>query len=294
MGHLQKRRRRREPLVRLRAGRPRCVFPPPLDRLSSRKRLVVRRCIRVWRRCNRHVVPVLLRLAAQVRYPRRRTRTRICTCTRTRTGSSAIHAAAPAALERRVLHRRGRTRLGRNVVLMVLPIARPLFVLILLILPVLYLNRLIGRVIKRTDRIPVPSPVRLLRRRCTLALLAFSHEALLNHDEALLALPLVPLERARDGVEPVDALLVCTHSRQRVLGRGDLDVVALLELDAPAPVERGPRRRARVERYANTQLHRIRQQHRPEGQRMGADRRDENSWDFWVHERPAWRELVGC
>ena len=111
-----------------------------------------------------------------------------------------------------------------------------------------------------------------MRRGCALALLAFFYGALLNHDAALLALPLVPLERARDGVEPVGALLVCTHGRGRVLGRGDLDVVALLELDAPAPVERGPRGRARVEWHPNTQLRRVRQQHHPEGQRMLADR----------------------
>ena len=90
-------------------------------------------------------------------------------------------------------------------------------------------------VIKRTDRIPVPSPVRVVRRGCALALLAFCRGALLDHDEALLALALVPLERARDGVEPVGAPLVCTHGRKRVLGRSDLDAVALLDFDAPAP-----------------------------------------------------------
>ena len=39
-------------------------------------------------------------------------------------------------------------------------------------------------------------------------------------------------------MEPVGALFVCTRGWERVLGRSDLDVVALLELDAPAPVER--------------------------------------------------------
>ena len=279
MGHLRERRRRREPLVRLRAGCPHRVFPPPLDCLSSRKRLFVRRPIRVRCRHNRHVVPVLLPLTTQIRYPR--TRTRSCIRTRARTGGSAIHAAAPAALGWRVLPRRGRTRLGAfsrrcrafggrigdvKVVFMVLPIARLVFVhLILFVRPVLYFLRLIGRVIKRTDRIPVPCPVHLVGCGCAPALLAFFRGALLNYDKALLALALVPLERARDGVEPVGALLVCTNGRERVLGRGDLDMVPLLELDASAPVERGPCCRARVERHANTQLHRVRQQHRPEG-----------------------------
>ena len=102
MGLTRKRRRRREPLV-LCAGRPHRVFPPPLDRLGSRKRFIVLRPIRVRRRRNRHIVLVLLLLAAQIRYPRPRTRTHI--------GGRAIHAAAPGALGRRVLPRRGRTRL---------------------------------------------------------------------------------------------------------------------------------------------------------------------------------------
>ena len=101
MGHLRKRRRRREPLVGLRAGRPHCVFPPPLDRLSSRKRLAVRRPIQMRCHRDRHVVLVLPPLAFQIRYPRPRTRARIRT--RTRTGGRAIHAAAPAALWWRVL-----------------------------------------------------------------------------------------------------------------------------------------------------------------------------------------------
>ena len=262
--------------VRLRAGCPYRVFPPPLDRLSSRQRLVVRRPIWVRRLRVRHVVLVLLPLATQIRYPRPRTRARIRT--RACTGGSAIHAAVPAALGWRVL---GRTRLGAfgrrcralggrigdvKVVLMVLPIARP--VSVVLVRPVVYLIGLIGWVLIRTDRIPVPCPIHLVGRGCALAFLAFFRGALLDHDKALLALALVPLERARDGVEPVGALLVCTHGRERVLGRGDLDVVALLELDAPAPVERGPRRRARVEQHANIQLYRVRQQHWPEGQRM--------------------------
>ena len=163
MGHLRERRRRREPLVRLSAGRPHCVSPPPLDRLSNRKRVVVRRPIRVRRRRNRHVVLVLLPLAAQIRCPRPRTRTRIRT--RARTGGSSIHAAVPAALGWRVHPRRGRTRLGAfgrrcralggrignvKVILMVLSIARPVFVFLIPVRPVVYLIRLIGWVLKGT------------------------------------------------------------------------------------------------------------------------------------------------
>ena len=134
-----------------------------------------------------------------------------------------------------------------------------------------------------------------IRRGCgrALPLLALLRGALLDDDEALLALALVPLERARDRVEPVRVLLVCAHRRERVFGRGHLDVVALFQFDAPAPVERRPRRRARVERHADPQLHRVRQQHRPERERVRADWRDQDRWDFGMYKRAASGERVG-
>ena len=239
--------------MRLRARRPHRVLLPPLDRLGSRKRLVVRRRVRVRRRRNRHTVL----LVAQIRYPRSRTCTCICT------GGGPPHTAAPAALGRRALLGRGRARLGAfgscrctlggrigdvKVALLALLIARPIRVLVLvliLVLIVLHLVVLSGRrVFKRADPItipvPVPSSIHLVPHGRALAFLALLRGALLNDDKALLALALVPLERAGDGMEPVGALLVRAHSRERVLGCGDLDVVALLELDAPAPVERRP------------------------------------------------------
>ena len=110
----------------------------------------------MWRCRNRHVVLALLPFATQIRYPRPSTCTRIRIRIHTCTGGRAIHAAAPAALGRRVLPRRGRRcrafgrRIGDvKVVFMALSVAR-------LVRPFLYLIRLIGGVIKRTDRIPFP------------------------------------------------------------------------------------------------------------------------------------------
>ena len=228
MGHLRKRRRRREPLVRLRAGRPHCVFPPPLNRLGSRKRLVVIRPIRVRRRRNRHIAltrrPDPLSSAPHSHpYPHPhpywwQSGPRCCSGCSRAASSPQTRWHAPPRVWPPLLRPRGASRWCQRRPHGP-PIARPV-----LIRSVIYLIRLIGWVIKRTDRIPVPSPVRLVRRGCALALLAFCRGAL-DHDEALLALALVPLECARDGMEPVGALLVCTHGRERVLGRSDLDAV---------------------------------------------------------------------
>ena len=155
MGHLRKRRRRRELLVRLRTGRRHRVLPPPFNGFSSRNCTVTFGRIRAWR-CRNRLVLVLHPLMAQIRYPRSRTRIR------TYIAGSAPHAAALAALGRRALLGRGRTRLGAfSGSCRVFGGGIGDVKLVPLVLPILYLIRLIGRVIKRTNRIPVPSSIRV-------------------------------------------------------------------------------------------------------------------------------------
>lgn len=119
---------------------------------------------------------------------------------------------------------------------------------------------------------------------------------LLDDDKRLLPLPLVPLERPCDRLEPVRALLVRADCREGILGRCDSDMIALCdysrfssvsllasmkvdptsgfrerkeeltsELHATSTVERSPGCRSRIVGDDNPKLHAVGQKHGPEG-----------------------------
>jgi hypothetical protein len=102
----------------------------------------------------------------------------------------------------------------------------------------------------------------------------------------------VPPKCAADAVEPLGGLR--QDSRERVLRRGNGDVVALAELDAALAVKGAVSGGARLEGHSDAQGHAVVEKHGSEGERVGADGGEQDGGNVGVDKGAAGRERVGC
>mmetsp|Transcript_10582 Transcript_10582/g.37547 ORF Transcript_10582/g.37547 Transcript_10582/m.37547 type:complete len:295 (-) Transcript_10582:581-1465(-) len=110
--------------------------------------------------------------------------------------------------------------------------------------------------------------------------------------EGGLVQPLIPPQAPHEALEPIGRLVRLVDARHRVVAHPDHDGVPLAQLHPILAVEARPRRPPGGLRHPELQLGAVRQQHRPEGQRVGADGSEEDGGDARVDDGTARRDGV--